>query len=197
MTEQQSINLGSTQAPYWEFTKTLAAGEIWKLDYVTDSFHLLEVSALNALFVSFGGSMIETPFSAGMGYKLTEPVQFIQLYNRSAGAITVHFAVGIGNIRDDRLTISGNVNTVINGNTGFSKITAGSATGAHNYTVPANSEVSLMVTGNSITVNYSAGNVAITNMVLPEGSTWQTTIATAGTLAITGTGSYNYQIGSY
>lgn len=197
MAEQQIINLGSTQAPYWEFTKTLKAGEIWKLDYVTDSFHLLDVSALNALFVSFGGSMIETPFSAGMGYKLTEPVQFIQLYNRSAGAITVHFAVGIGNIRDDRLTISGNVNTVINGNTGFSTISAGSATGAHNYTVPANSQVSLMVTNDSITVNYNSGNVAISNMVLPDGAIWQTTIATAGTLAITGNGSYNYEIGSY
>ena len=193
----QTINLGSSQAPYWEFTKTLAAHEVWKLDYVTDSFHLLKVSAQNALKVSFGGSMIETPFSAGMGYRLTEPVQFIQLHNESASAITVHFVVGIGNIRDDRLTVTGNVNTVINGNSGFSTVTAGSATGAHNYTVPANSEVSLMVTQDSITVNYSAGNIAITNMVLPEGSTWQTTLATSGTLAITGTGSYNYQIGSY
>lgn len=197
MAEQQIINLGSTQAPYWEYTKVLAAGEIWKLDYVTDSFHLLEVSTANVLKVSFGGSMIETPFSAGMGYKLTEPVQFVQLYNTSNSSLTVKFAVGIGNIRDDRLTISGNVNVILNGNTGFSTISAGSATGAHNYTVPANCEVCLMVSQGSITVNYSAGNIAITNMVLSEGETWETTIATAGTLAITGSGTYNYQLGSY
>lgn len=193
----QAINLGSSQAPYWEFTKVLAAHEIWKLDYVTDSFHLLDVSAQNALKVSFGGSMIETPFSAGMGYRLNEPVQFVQLHNESASSITVHFVVGIGNIRDDRLTVTGNVNTVINGNTGFSTINAGTATGAHNYSVPANSEVSLMVSAGSITVNYSAGNIAVTNMILSAGETWQTNIATSGTLAVTGSGTFNYQIGSY
>lgn len=191
------INLGSTQAPYWEYTKTLKAGEIWKIDYVTDSFHLLEVSQQDALKVSFGGSMIDTPFSAGMGYKLTQPVQFVQFHNTSNSALTIRFAVGIGNIRDDRLIVTGKVETVISGNNGFATLTAGSATGAHNYSVPANSQICLMVTQGNITVNYSAGNIAITNMVLPEGSTWDVWVKTDGTLAITGSGSFNYQIGSY
>lgn len=191
------INLGSIQAPYWENTVTLKANEILKIDYATDSFHLLDVSDNSALRVSFGGSMIETPFTAGMGYQVPTPFQFVQLHNVSNSTITAHFAVGIGKIRDSRLTVSGNVNTIISGNTGFSVVSAGTLTGAHSHGIPANSEVSFMVTSGNITLTANYGNITISGMVLSAGETWQTTIATSGTIAVTGTGTYNYAIGSY
>lgn len=194
----QTINLGSSQAPYWEYEKELDANEIWKLDYVTDSFHLLSTTTDNAVRVSFGGSMIETPFSAGMGYKLTEPVQFIQLQNITGSPVTVRFAVGVGNIRDDRLTVSGSVSTNITGAAGYSKMTAGTTSGNATFAYGSNADISFMATSGNITLNLTAGNISITGLTLPEGATWHTKLATAGTISVTATGAtFNYCIAEY
>ena len=190
----QSINLGSTQAPYWEYTKTLAANEIWKLDYVTDSFHILEVSADNAVRVSFGGSMIETPFTAGMGYKLNEPVEFIQLQNITNNPVTIKFAVGIGNIRDDRLTLSGTANFNLVSQNGYKTFTASTATGASDLNYGANAQIDVICTSGTIVLNNSDG---ITNLTLTAGMSLSTRLANAGTLSISAGGNYNYSIGEY
>lgn len=197
----QNINLGSSQAPYWEFTKTLAANEIWKLDYVTDSFHLLSTTVDNAVRVSFGGSMIETPFSAGMGYKLTEPVEFIQLQNVTGSPVTVHFAVGIGNIRDDRLTVAGTV-FVQTGNgesvdtkpAPFKTFTATSGTGGTTLPYAAGNQIDVVCTSGSITLDNAAG---ITALVLNDGQTFSVCLANAGTLTVTGSGSWNISCGGW
>ena len=188
----QIINLGSTQAPYWERTVTIPAGEIFTLDYVTDSFHLLDVSTPDSVRVSFGGSMIETPFTSGMGYKLTEPVQFIQLQNITNSAVTAHFAVGIGNISDSRLTVSGTVFTLPA--SGFNTYTATSDTGASTTSYPANAQIDVICTSGSITLDNAAG---VSGLVLTAGMAWSVFLANAGTLTISGTGSYNISVGSY
>lgn len=188
----QSINLGSSQAPYWEREVTIQAGEIWKLDYVTDTFNLLDISTPYGVIVSFGGSMIETPFTAGMGYKLNEPVQFIQLQNITAAPVTVRFAVGIGNIQDNRLNVSGRVFTQPAG--GFKTYTATSTTGNSTTNYNDNSQIDVVCTAGTITVDNAAG---VSGLVLTAGMAWSVFLADAGTLTISGTGSYNISVGNY
>ena len=190
MANMQLINLGSTQAPYWEYTKTLAANEHFKLNYVTDSFHLLDVSAPDVLKVNFGGAMIQTPFTAGLGYKLTEPVEFIELWNDSASPLTVHFAVGIGDIRDNRLSVSG---IVLSQKVGFSKIVGGTETTTQSYTA-GNGEFSLMVTAGSVTVAISGGQYSVSGLVIPEGASVTFELSESATISITpaASSSFNY-----
>ena len=191
----QIINLGSTQAPYWEYTKTLAAGERFKLNYVTDSFHLLDASAPDALKVSFGGSMIDTPFTAGLGYKMTEPVEFIELFNDSAASLTVRFAVGIGDIKDNRLTVSG---TVITQSTGYSKLIGGTKSTTETFTA-GNGMFDIMVTAGSVTIGVTGGNYNVSGMVLPEGASWNVELSDSASITVTPAASstYNYTIAQY
>lgn len=104
-----AINTGSVWAPYQEFTYTIAAGQYQRVNYVTDNFVLLETTANNALEVNFGGAMNQTNFTTGVQYRLQEAVPYIQLYNKSGSALTVHFALGVGEVRDNRLSLVGTV----------------------------------------------------------------------------------------
>lgn len=104
------INTGSVWAPYQEFTYTLAAGEYHRVNYVTDNFVLLETTASNSLEVNFGGAMNQTNFTTGVQYKLQSVVPYIQLYNKGNTAVTVHFALGVGEVRDNRLSLVGMAN---------------------------------------------------------------------------------------
>lgn len=186
------INLGSTQAPYWEFTKLLQPNEHYKHNYVTDSFQLLDVSAPNALRVSMGGTMIQSPFTAGMGYRMSEPVEFVELWNDSASAITAHFVVGIGEIKDNRLTVSGTVTTQ---NIGWRVATGGTSTAAQTLTA-GNGLFDIMVTAGSVTVDITGANYTISGLVLPEGASWNINLLDSASVAITPAAgsSYNYLI---
>lgn len=188
----ETINLGSTQAPYWEFIKTLQPHEHYKHDYVTDSFQLLDVSAPNSLRVSFGGSMVETFFTAGMGYKMSQPVQFVELWNDSASAITVHFVVGVGDIKDNRLTVSGTVLTQVNG---WRVATGGTSTATQTLTA-GNGLFDIMVTAGSVTVDITGTNYSISGLVLPEGASWNINLLDSASVTVTPAAgsSYNYTI---
>ena len=105
------INTGSVWAPYQEFFYTIPAGQYQRVNYVTDNFVLLETTANNALEVNFGGAMNQTNFTAGVQYKLESVVPYIQLYNKSASPVTVHFALGVGDVRDNRLSLVGSITT--------------------------------------------------------------------------------------
>lgn len=195
---QTNINLGSTQAPYWEQVIELKPNEIKKIQYVTDNFQLLEASTPNALKVSFGGSMIQTPFSAGMGYRLTEPVQFIELWNNSDVYLKVDFVIGIGEIKDNRLTISGQIQTVTQ-NKMFAKISAGTinVSNTYNYTLSAGNSVSLCVTSGELTFNANSNGINFNNLILSGGQSLDFTTANDLMLTITGSGSFNYFVGEY
>ena len=106
-----NINTGSVWAPYQEFTYTIAAGQYQRVNYVTDNFVLLETTANNSLEVNFGGAMNQTNFTTGVQYKLQSVVPYVQLYNKGNSAITVHFALGVGEVRDNRLSLVGTVIT--------------------------------------------------------------------------------------
>lgn len=106
-----NINTGSVWAPYQEFTYTIAAGQYQRVNYVTDNFVLLETTANNSLEVNFGGSMNQTNFTTGVQYRLTEAVPYVQLYNKGTNAVTVHFALGTGEVKDNRLSLVGSVIT--------------------------------------------------------------------------------------
>ena len=107
-----NINVGSVEAPYQEFKVTLPAGGIQRIDYVTDNFFLYEVSANNSLEVNFGGSVNQTFFTLGIGYKLDQPVGYVTLKNKNTlQPLTLKFAMGLGNIADNRLVASGTIYT--------------------------------------------------------------------------------------
>lgn len=105
------INTGTPSAPYQQFEVSLAAGEVRKIDYVTENFALLETTTANVLRVNFGGSASETNFMTGIQYKLTRAVPYVTLINSSASPLTVKFALGCGEIKDNRLSVSGTVQT--------------------------------------------------------------------------------------
>lgn len=135
-----AINTGSVWAPYQEFTYTIPAGSYHQVNYVTDNFVLLEVSANGALEINFGGAMNQTNFTAGIQYRLTEPVAFVQLHNKSDSILTVHFALGVGEVKDNRLSLVGQINT-----TSTYKYFA-----AKRYTFPASGQLDFSIAADKI-----------------------------------------------
>lgn len=193
---QENINLGAVQAPYWEQVLTLQPGETRKVDYVYDSFNLLQASIPEVLEVTFGGAATQTKFSAGMGYKLSAPVSYIQLFNTSDSPLTIDFSLAVGGITDNRLTVSGTVNTSTK-LSAYSSVKVGSMTAPQSLEYDNNSVVALVCTSGTITVNITAAGVAVSNLELSTGQFWEMPIVTGGTIEITGTGKFNYSIAGY
>lgn len=192
----ENINLGSVQAPYREQILTLAPGETQIIWYVYDSFNLLQASISDALEVTFGGAAAQTKFSAGMGYKLSEPVSYIQLFNTSESPLTIDFSLAVGGITDNRLTVSGIVNTATKLNA-YSSVKAGTLTAPQSLEYDNNSVVALVCTSGTITVNITAAGVSVSNLELSAGQAWEMPIVSGGTAEITGTGKFNYSIVGY
>lgn len=192
----QTINLGSVQSPYFEQSLTIPAKQSVIINYAYQSFQLLDASLYDTLEVTFGGAGIQSKYSAGMGYKLTEPVQYIQFFNTSTTqSITIRFALAIGDIRDNRLVVSGIVNTL----TEMAKATTVTwdninATSSTTYTIPANSNISILVTSGTVTMNLSgnSGN----GIILTSGQTVQFSTINPQTLTLSG-GVVNLQIEEY
>lgn len=193
---QENINLGAVQAPYWEQVLTLQPGETRKVDYVYDSFNLLQASIPEVLEVTFGGAATQTKFSAGMGYHLSAPVSYIQLFNTSDSPLTIDFSLAVGGITDNRLTVSGTVNTSTK-LSAYSSVKAGSRTAPQSLEYDNNSVVALVCTSGTITINITAAGVAVSNLELSTGQSWEMPIVTGGTIEITGTGKFNYSIAGY
>ena len=184
------INLGSVQAPYQEFTYTIPAGGSQKIDYVFQSFNLLDASAAGALKCNFGGAVNETLFSAGMGYKLTSPVQFITLFNTAAAPLTVHISLAIGDIYDNRLTVTGTVLTQQAQFTSFSATTVQIASGK--ATIPPAAKNIIQNNGSSVMYIGGAGT---DGLQLFPGGTFE--YATSAALEVFGTDGDSIAIGSF
>ncbi|MCX4348234.1 MAG: hypothetical protein OSJ76_00430 [Alphaproteobacteria bacterium] len=192
----ENINLGTVQAPYLQRTLTIAPGGIATERYVFDSFNLLSASVDNVLEVTFGGAAVQSRFSGGMGYKLSAPVSYVQLFNTGDVPLEVTFALGIGAITDNRLTVSGTVNTSTK-LAGYSHVRAGSLTAPQTLDYDNNSVVALVCTAGQITVNIAAAGVAVTDLTLSTGQAWEMSIVTGGSIEVTGTGQFNYSIAGY
>lgn len=195
------ITLGSVQAPYLEQTLTIPAGGTRKFDYAYDSFNLLDADIPGVLEVTFGGAAVQSRFAAGMAFKLSEPVSFIQFYNKGNAPLTIHYALAIGEIKDNRLTVSGNVQVVpADGvvfpakKAGFTNYQAGSNTGSSTLPYDANSQIDFLCTSGTITLDNAAG---VSALILSAGQTWSACLADAGTMTISGTGSYNFSVGDW
>lgn len=184
------INTGSVWAPYQEFTRTIPAGSYDRINYVTDNFVLLEVSANNALEVNFGGAVNQTNFTAGIQYKLTEAVPYIQLHNASNSPLVVRFAVGVGDVRDNRLTLANSQLTISETYTSFQveRITFDS-TGAYTISQPAEKILMQNVGANTVYVGASNGFE-----ISPSGSM---DIQLNGNLTIYGTAGDSVVLGYY
>lgn len=195
-----NINLGSVQAPYWEQTIMLNPHERRKIEYVTDNFQLISASLPNALRVNFGGSMIDTPFRAGMGYRLPKPVQFVEIWNDNDVDLTVDFVLGIGQIQDNRLNVSGQVDTIATPR-GFSAIKGGKSSTSSTFAqnIPANSLVAVSCISGEINVEVTSnGYVGLIN--LSPGNSFEIPLASSGVLgviSVNGTAEFNWLIGSY
>ncbi len=192
----QSINLGSVQAPYIEQTLTIQPGQTEIVRYVFDSFNLLFASIPDALEITFGGAAVQSRFSSGMGYKLTEPVSYIQFFNTADTPIKIVYSLAIGGVTDNRLTVSGVINTQTELQA-YASVKAGSLTAPQSLQYDNNSVVSLACTSGSITVNISAAGVEVDNLTIPAGQVWEAPIVTGGTIEITGSGQFNYTIAGY
>ena len=193
MSELKLINNGRQQSSYKEFTITLTAGQVYQLNNPFNYFRCLETSA--DFKGAWSTNQMDTDFKKGLGIRFDDVIPYAQIYNPNNATITIKIGVGIGYFDDNRLTLT-NTGVPVS-EAGFATINASSATGAHNYSVPAGAQISVMCTSDSITINMNNGSIAITNLVLSDGQSWTTRVASAGTLAITGSGSYNYEIGSY
>lgn len=183
------INTGSVFAPYQEFFYTIPAGSCQRVDYVTDNFALLEVSSVNALEINFGGAVNQTNFTTGLQYKLTEIVPYIQLFNRSNSPLTVHFALGVGDIRDNRLAVVGSINTT---NT-YTHMAV------KRYVIPASGELELALTAEKVEVqNTGAADIYIGDtagfLISPSGSM---ELPFSGTFRIYGTATNTVVIGGW
>ena len=184
------INTGSVWAPYQEFTRTIPAGSYDRINYVTDNFVLLEVSANNALEVNFGGAVNQTNFTAGIQYKLTEAVPYIQLHNASQSPLIVRFAVGVGDVRDNRLTLANSKLTISETYTSLNveRITFDS-TGSYTISQPAEKILMQNVGSNTVYVGASNGFE-----ISPSGSM---DIQLNGSLTIYGTAGDSVVLGYY
>ena len=190
------INVGSVSAPYWQRTMTLKPGQTHIERYVYDSFNLLYASIPDALQVTFGGAAVQSGFSTGMGYKLTTPVEYIQFFNTSDSPLEITFALAVGGITDNRLTVSG----VINSSTmqqGFTTVAAGTMTAPQDLTLANNVLAAIVCTSGTITLNMIAPGVNITNLELSAGQSWELPIVSGGTMAVTGTGKFNFTFAEY
>lgn len=192
----QSINMGSVQAPYIEQTLTIQPGQTEIVRYVFDSFNLLFASIPDALEITFGGAAVQSRFSGGMGYKLTEPVSYIQFFNTASNPIEIRYSLAIGGVTDNRLTVSGVINTQTELQA-YATVKAGSLTAPQSLPYDNNSVVSLACTSGTITVNIAAAGVEVDALTIPAGQVWEAPIVTGGTIEITGTGKFNYTIAGY
>ncbi len=198
----ENINLGAVQAPYWEHQITLKPHETRVVSYIYDSFNLLYASINNVLNVTFGGAAVQSKFSAGMGFKLSQPVYYIQFFNTSDQDLTIDFSLAIGGITDNRLTVSGIVDMravepVSIRPDKFTNYAAGKGTAPTPLTWQAKAEVRVVVVSGTIVLNYQAADVQITDLTLTSGMVWGTYFENAGSIDITGDGVFNWEVGVY
>jgi len=109
-----AVNQQGTQNPYKEFPITIAAnGGIETLYYDYNFIRFLSATSVTGLTARFGQAGTETTVvGAGIGMKFDETLRNVYFKNTSGSAITILVAACIGDIRDDRLTVTGNLNVV-------------------------------------------------------------------------------------
>lgn len=104
-----NINTGTIANPYRQFAYTIPAGSIIKIRYDADVFSVLYTSSQN-LAVNFSGSGGQTNFWQGIKYKCPYVFTYAELVNLDpVNPLDVVVAMGIGDVQDNRFSVSGAV----------------------------------------------------------------------------------------
>lgn len=158
------INTGTIKNPYRQFTETIPAGQTKNIYYDANNFAILYTSSQN-LSIDFGGSGGATPIWQGMKYKSEVILPYVQLFNRDTlNSLTVTICMGIGDIEDNRLSVSGSVSVTNYNNeplaTTLATYTPASVT---EVTLDANGEATLDPAGAKFTriQNTSTNNMRL------------------------------------
>ena len=106
------INNNTSLISYKEAILTIPAGETITYQNPYNFMRILSsTGGDNALLFRFGASSIETPLTVGLGIRWPETLPSITIRNISAANVVLRVAEIQGDILDDRLTITGDVET--------------------------------------------------------------------------------------
>lgn len=186
----EKINIGAVEAPYQEWNVTLPAGGVQRIDYVTDNFFLYEATANNALKVNFGGAANQTFYTKGIGYRLPVAVPYVVLINNSAITLTIKFAMGIGDIFDNRLVVSGTVYTQPSPFNTFTATTVAISSGKADIPVAAHT----IIQNTSSNIMY-IGGTGTDGLQLQAGGTFE--FSCEAVVTVWGTNGDTIAIGSF
>ena len=108
-----SINNSTELISYKEAILTIPAYECVTYENPYNFIRILSSSGSdNALLFRFGASSIETPLTVGLGVRSDEILPNVTIRNITANAVTLRISETRGDILDDRLTITGTVNSL-------------------------------------------------------------------------------------
>ena len=106
------LNNSSSIISYKESVLTIRPGETTTYQNPYDFLRILSSTGNdNALLFRFGASSIETPLTVGLGVKVPETLPSVTIRNVTNAAVTIRISEILGQILDDRLTITGDVET--------------------------------------------------------------------------------------
>lgn len=142
----QPINSGRQQSSYREFTITLPANGIYKLDNPFNYFRCLESS--HPFQVAWSTNQLDTDFEGGLGIKFDTILPYAQIFNNSNTPLVCRVGVGIGYFDDSRLVVSGTVQTQEAQYTTFSASTVTIASGQ--ALIPVAAKTIIQNTGSNV-----------------------------------------------
>lgn len=106
------VSSNTPQNPYKEFTMTLQVNDRQRIYYASNYFRVLALT-LNTLSVNFYGTTQTSFVGAGIGVKLPDILPWVELINTGGAPVVLTVAMGVGEFFDNRLTVTGNINSVI------------------------------------------------------------------------------------
>ena len=107
-----SINNSTELISYKEAILTIPANECVTYENPYNFVRILSSTGSdNALLFRFGASSIETPLTVGLGIRSDEILPNVTIRNITGTAVTLRISETRGDILDDRLTITGDVET--------------------------------------------------------------------------------------
>lgn len=107
-----SINNSTELISYKEAILTIPANQTITYENPYNFIRILSSTGTdNALLFRFGASSIETPLTVGLGVRSDEILPNLTIRNITGTAVTLRISETRGDILDDRLTITGDVET--------------------------------------------------------------------------------------
>ena len=108
-----NLNNSTDLISYKEAKITIPANGFYKYENPYNFIRILESTGTSdALFFRFGTSSIETFLTVGCGLRFNELLPSVTIQNLTGSAVTIRLAEIQGDIYDDRLTVSGTVETI-------------------------------------------------------------------------------------